>query len=98
MAPGHFGGVAGVTNHHLGGVVDEMFELQNIGFVGASEPHSRQPTAVVNAGMKLEAVVPSLPVLAEGGHTSGHLMSVGTNEPADWQYCAVDKAQWGCAL
>lgn len=68
-------------------------ELQHVSFVCAGEPHAGKPTTVVNAGMKLKSVVPSLPVLAKGGYALGYFMSVGSNEPTDWQHCAVDEAK-----
>ena len=49
-----------------------------------------------DAGMELEAVVPTLPVLSEGSYPIRYFVSVGTYVPTDWEHCTVYKTKWCC--
>src|SRR6266568_6648132 len=78
MSSGDLSSVACVTDHNSGSGVHEFLELEYIALVGWREVNGGQPTVLVNGRMELEAVMPSLPVLAKGGYATGNLVSVGT--------------------
>jgi hypothetical protein len=84
VSSGDSGGVTAITNDHIGGLVHQMFELEDITLIGWREVQSGQLVLVINSSMELKAIVPALPVLAELGDAFGNSVSVGSNEPTDW--------------
>lgn len=54
--------------------------------VGGRKVDGCKPTLRVASSMKLESVVLTLPVLAEGGYASRYLVTVGSDEFADREH------------
>jgi hypothetical protein len=77
-------------------VVHQVFELEHIALVGGCKEQAGKSAGMVNAGVQLEAVVPTLVVFAKGSHPSGYSVSVGPEDLADRQHGAVGETERGC--
>ena len=85
--------VVAVTDKHSSAVIDQSLHHLVVMLVGWGKYQGREPVGMVNGSMKLEAIVLTLPVLAELGHACSYLVSVSPYGLTDREHGTVSKAQ-----
>jgi hypothetical protein len=87
------GGVTAVSNRNASGVIDQVWYLLAIAFVGGRKVDGCELPFGITSSMEFKPIPPTLVVLAEASSTLSDPMSVSPYESADGQHGRVNEAQ-----